>query len=100
MVSLADSSGLGSLIKPEILSNQTGSSVSIYSSYTPTTVIAKAMFNFDEFGIANFKVDGIVRVSVSDDFSFADYLNSSFYPGLYTSGSDEVVWTPEMAANI
>ncbi len=74
-----------------------------YISYTPTTVIAKAMFNFDVFGIANFKLDGTVRVSVSDSFSYADYLDpnySLFYQGLYTSGSNEMVWTTQITDNI
>jgi Ca2+-binding RTX toxin-like protein len=74
-----------------------------YISYTPTTVISKAMFNFDAFGWPNYKLDGTVRVSVSDTFSFADYLNPSyslFYSGLYTSRSNEVVWTTQMTNNI
>ena len=74
-----------------------------YISYTPTTVIAKAMFNFDAFGVADYKLNGAVRVSVSDSFSYADYLSpnySFFYSGLYTSGSNEVVWTTQMTNNI
>ncbi len=74
-----------------------------YISYTPTTVIAKAMFNFDVFGWVNYKLNGIVRVSVSDSFSSADYLSpnySDFYSGLYTSGSNEMVWTTQMINNI
>ena len=57
------------------------------------------MFNFDMFGMANYKITGLVRVSVSDAFSYSDYLSTSysnFYSALYTSGSDEVPWTPDM----
>ena len=39
--------------------------VATYIPYTPTTVIAKAMFNFDAFGIADYKLTGTVNVSVS-----------------------------------
>jgi serralysin len=65
-----------------------------YIAYTPTNVIAKAMFNFDASGIADYMLTGVVRVSVSDDFSFAE--NSL----LYTSGPTEFVWTAQMTANI
>ena len=73
-----------------------------YVAYTPTTVIAKAMFNFDAFGLSNFKLDGTVRISVSDSFSRADYLDPAytFYEGLYTSASSEVVWTTQMTGNL
>ena len=43
--------------------------MSTFLTYSPTSIVAKAMFNFDAFGVANFKVSGIVRVSVSDDFN-------------------------------
>ncbi|MEI6702857.1 MAG: hypothetical protein WCL71_04890 [Deltaproteobacteria bacterium] len=68
-----------------------------YVTYNPTTIIGKAMFNFDMYGISNFKLDGVVRVSVSDAFSYTDWYNSDprFYKGLYynTTGSNEVAWT-------
>ena len=73
--------------------------MAIYVPYTPTTAIGRAMFNFDMFGIANYKITGLVRVSVSDAFSYSDYLSpsySNFHSALYTSGSDEVPWTPDM----
>ena len=73
-----------------------------YASYTPTTAIGRAMFNFDAFGIQNYTLNGTVRVSVSDAFSLADYLGttySDFYSGLYTSGSEEVLFTNEVITN-
>ncbi len=79
-----------------------GLSGAAYISYTPTTVIAKALFNFDVFGLSNYKLDGTVRVSVSDSFNSTDLPPnySLFNSKLYTSGSDEVVWTTQMTDNI
>ena len=71
-----------------------------YTSYTPTGVIGRALFNFDEFGVTNYKLTGTVRVSVSDSFSSADYQSFHFYSDLYTAGSNEVVWTSQMLGNI
>lgn len=64
--------------------------MAINIAYTPDTAITKAMFNFDAFGLSNYKFGSTIRVSVSDDFSHDDYLNlnySSFNPILYTSGT-------------
>ena len=72
-------------------------------AYTPDTIISKAMFNFDAFGLANYKLSGTIRISVSDDFSYDDYLNSSysrFNSMLYTAGANEVTWTSQMTSNI
>jgi len=44
-----------------------------YINYSPTGAFAKAMFNFDESGYADYKFSGTVRVSVSDGFSNLDY---------------------------
>lgn len=71
-----------------------------YASYTPTGVIAKALFNFDEFGVTNYTLTGTVRVSVSDSFSFADYQSLRFLSDLYTTGSNEVAWTSQMLGNV
>lgn len=65
-----------------------------YVNYSPTSTIGRAMFNFDVFGIPNFELSGMVRVSVSDDFAFGEN------PDLYTSGSAEVAWTAQMIANV
>ncbi len=72
-------------------------------AYTPDTAITKAMFNFDAFGLPNYKLSGAIRVSVSDNFSQADYLNpsySNFNSILYTRGANEVAWTTRMESNI
>lgn len=71
-------------------------------TYTPDSIITKAMFNFDAFGLSDYKLDDTIRVSVSDDFSFNDHLNpdySQFNSILYTEGSNEVTWTTRMESN-
>jgi serralysin len=74
-----------------------------YVSYAPTTTIGKALFNFDETaGLANFKYNGTVRVSVSDAFSVSDYTGtfySNFNQYLYTGG-EEIGWTSQNITNI
>jgi serralysin len=73
-----------------------------YVAYAPTSIIEKAMFNFDAFpsiGI-NYNLDGLVRVSVSDSFSYSDYLDSNFASVLYTAGSTEIVWTSTAIENL
>lgn len=72
-------------------------------TYTPDTIITKAMFNFDSFGLPDYKFSGTIRVSVSDDFGYNDYLSSNysdFNSILYTAGSNEVTWTTRMESNI
>ena len=57
------------------------------------------MFNFDAFGWQNYKLTGTVRVSVSDAFSFSDYLSPSYSrlnALLYTNTSNEVPWSSQM----
>ena len=74
-----------------------------YVPYTPSTLIDSAMFNFDVYGIADFRLDGTIRVSASDAFSHSDWLGaeySSFYSGLYTSRSEETPWTATMSTNM
>ena len=64
------------------------------------------MFNFDVYsGLQNFKTSGVVRVSVSDSFSYWDYrgfLYSNFYSGLYfdQTSSGEVYWDGVMLAGV
>jgi Ca2+-binding RTX toxin-like protein len=64
------------------------------------------MFNFDVYsGWQNFKTSGVVRVSVSDGFSYGDYrgfLYSNFYNGLYfdRTSSGEVYWDGVMLAGV
>lgn len=74
-----------------------------YISYTPSSIIAKAMFNFDGMGWYNFKLSGKIRVSVSDMFSYADYLDHKFDSYLFTNpylSSSEMYWDSDAYANI
>ena len=74
-----------------------------YIPYTPTTTIAKAMFNFDAFGIADYKLSGTVNISVSDAFTFSQYLLASppISSSVYTSlSSGSANWTAGQLANI
>jgi Ca2+-binding RTX toxin-like protein len=72
-------------------------------SFTPTNVIAKALFNFDALGIADFKLAGTVNISVSDSFTYAQYVSA--FPllsrDIYTSlGSGNGGWTATQLDNI
>lgn len=75
-------------------------------SYTPSSAISRAMFNFDVYsGWQNFQTSGTVRVSVSDSFSYWDYrgwIYSDFYEGLYIdrTASGEVYWDGVMLTGI
>lgn len=74
-----------------------------YVAYTPTGVIGKALFNMDAFGLANYKVSGTVRVSVSDSYTEPQYLASSppLADDVYTAlSSGNGGWTPSQLANI
>ena len=74
-----------------------------YVSFTPTTIIGKAMFNFDAMGGTDFMLSGTVAVSVSDAFTSAQYLAfpSSISPNTYTSlSSGKGGWTTAQLANI
>jgi Ca2+-binding RTX toxin-like protein len=80
--------------------------MSTYVNYTPSSAISRAMFNFDVYsGWQNFKTSGIVRVSVSDSFSYWDYLSpaySDFYSALYfnRTSSGEVDWDEVMVTSV
>lgn len=75
-------------------------------SYTPSSAISRAMFNFDVYsGWQNFQTSGTVRVSVSDSFSYWDYrgwIYSDFYEGLYIdrTASGEIYWDGVMLTGI
>ncbi len=76
-----------------------------FSNYSPVSLIGKAMFNFDAFGMVNYRLSGTVRVSTSDNFSYDDYLSigySSFYASLYTSAqfNGEFNWSTDRTANL
>ena len=74
-----------------------------YVSYTPLGIIAKALFNFDVYGIANFKISGLVNVSVSDAFTYQNYRSNyaTVDPELYTSFSNGAGnWTAAQLTSI
>lgn len=73
-----------------------------YINYSPSTLIEKAMFNFDAVGINNFRYSGTISVSVSDSFTYYDwyygYVNSLEYT-IYPL-NPEFAWTLADRANI
>lgn len=44
-----------------------------YVAYTPVGLIGNAMFNFDAFGLTNYRYTGVVSVAVSDAFTAAQF---------------------------
>ena len=77
-------------------------------AFAPTGVIDKALFNFDAMGgsLSDFKLSGTINVSVSDAFTYANYLASvnlgipisaSAYTSL-TSGAAN--WSATQLSNI
>ena len=77
--------------------------MAIFIPYTPTSLIAKALFNFDAFGSGNFKLTGTVNVSVSDSFTYAQYLTAfpAISEDVYTSlSSGNGNWTAAQLANV
>lgn len=74
--------------------------------YTPVTVAGRALFNFDDFGYANYKYSGTVNISVSDAFTYSDYVRSystfSVLSGdVYTDfASGSAGWTSTQLSNI
>lgn len=69
--------------------------MAIYVNYTPTSIIGKAMFNFDVYGIANFKYSGVIRVSTSDSFIYNDWYYDTSTPKLYwgiVNNNAETTW--------
>jgi hypothetical protein len=72
-----------------------------YVPYDPTSTIGKALFNFDAFGISNFKYSGIVKISVSDAFTYSQYLVSLISSDVYTPfATDNVPRTELQLSNI
>jgi len=69
-----------------------------YIGYYPNTILTRAMFNFDEIGWSDFKLNGSIGVSVSDTFSFEDWsldLNDPIAWELHTTASNEILWTTQ-----
>ena len=74
-----------------------------YIQYTPTTIIGRAMFNFDVYGRQNFKYSGVIGVSVSDSFTTSDQSSgqySNFYSSLSNLAVGEIDWTTTQISNI
>lgn len=71
-----------------------------YVPYSPTGIISRAMFNFDATGGQNFRLLGLVKVSVSDSFGTSDYQRLNFFSYLYTPGQNEYPWAPSQLDNI
>lgn len=72
-------------------------------AFLPKTTIEKALFNLDAAGMRNFKLSGTVQVSVSDAFTYAQFVasGSTISADIYTSLSSGVGnWTASQLANI
>lgn len=70
-----------------------------YTSYNPTSLIGRALFNFDAAGYANFRYTGLVKVSVSDAFTVWQGLVGGYSPSVVT----EVAvprWNAQQIGNI
>ena len=60
-------------------------------NYSPQGIIDKALFNFDAmgFGYTDFKLSGVIAVSISQPFMYSQYLNGY---------GNNLTWTPDVAA--
>jgi len=71
--------------------------------YSPTNLVSNALFNFDIFGLTNFKLSGTVNLSISDSFTLPQYIAAfpaipSFLYTSLVSGSGN--WTQTQISNI
>ena len=73
-----------------------------YISYTPIGVIDKALFNFDAMGsgYSNFRLTGTVNVSISQPFTYYQYLNGSGTSSTWTPDISAVYWNATQVSNI
>jgi hypothetical protein len=62
-------------------------------NYSPVTAIEKAMFNFDIYGKTNFKLSGQIAISVSDSFSYSDYISGRTTSSMSWTSSPEYSWS-------
>ena len=71
-------------------------------NFYPFGVAANALFNFDEISkINNFRLSGIVTVSVSDAFTRTNYNQSGISSDIYTAASSGATnWSTTQIANI
>ncbi len=101
-VIVTDTGGL-STFDEVVFFTPTAVNTAAYVPFTPTRLIEKAMFNFDAFGIADYKLTGTVGVSVSDAFTAAQYhaSPSTISSDIYTSlASGSAAWTTTQLNNI
>ena len=71
-----------------------------YVSFTPTTAISAALFNFDVYGLGNYRYAGPVTLSVSDSFTYFQWTETTS-PDIYTSqASGNGQWTSTMRDNV
>ena len=74
-----------------------------FLAYSPDTIIARAMFNFDAFNATNFILSGPITVTVSDSFTKAQYdaskgnLSSDVYTNAASGAGG---WTAAQLDNI
>lgn len=72
-----------------------------YAAYNPTSLVGRALFNFDEFGFSNFKYTGAVSVSVSDSLTWAQATSAGYSTSIYTSANTgNGNWTAAQLKNI
>jgi hypothetical protein len=72
-------------------------------TYTPTSAITKALFNFDDIaGFPSRIWSGPVRVSTSDSFTLSDYFSYRFSGLLYSDPpwNGEATWSADRLAGI
>lgn len=70
-----------------------------FVSFTPTTTITRAMFDFDVMGLNEFRLKGPIRVSLSDSFVAGEVDTVGFYPDLYTADHALVNWNAAARPN-
>lgn len=73
--------------------------MAIYTSYSPTSAIGRALFNFDALGQANFRYTGSVRVSVSDAFTVSQGLVAGYSESTVTLAAMPG-WSAQQLKNI
>jgi hypothetical protein len=71
-------------------------------SYNPQGIIDKALFNFDAMGsgLTDYKLTGVVTVSVSQPFMYSQYLAGNGNSSTWTPDVAAVYWNATQIANI
>jgi len=72
------------------------------TNYSPLEIIDKALFNFDAmgFGYTDFKLSGVIAVSISQPFMYSQYLNGYGNNLTWTPDVAAVYWNPTQVSNI